>query len=195
MNHRRTILLVIVALMAPPVLLAKQNQKSEYVGEESRKIKSLSTDDISDLRNGRGWGLAKAAELNGIPGPAHLLELKDDIPLTDEQASRIRAVFEDMKSKAILQGEQLIELESRLDSAFGSGTITPDGLQVLLSRIADTHGDLRYIHLSAHLRMLPILSNDQIEKYNSLRGYSKDACAAVPFGHDPKMWREHNDCN
>ena len=35
---------------------------SKYVGEENRKIKSLSPDDVEELKKGGGWGLAKAAE-------------------------------------------------------------------------------------------------------------------------------------
>jgi hypothetical protein len=62
---------------------------SPYAGEQTRAIKSLSQDDIAELRRGGGWGLAKAAELNGVPGPAHLLELKDDIPLNEEQVAAI----------------------------------------------------------------------------------------------------------
>ena len=38
-------------------------------------IKSLSQDDQSALLAGRGMGLARPAELNGYPGPAHVLEL------------------------------------------------------------------------------------------------------------------------
>lgn len=54
---------------------------SPYAGLETRAIKSLSDADIETLRQGGGWGLALAAELNGVPGPAHLLELKDEIGL------------------------------------------------------------------------------------------------------------------
>ena len=57
--------------------------QSNYVGQEKRQIKTLSQDDIYDLQNGNGWGLAKAAELNGVPGPKHLLEMKEEIKLTD----------------------------------------------------------------------------------------------------------------
>ncbi len=52
---------------------------SKYSGQEQRIIKSLSPDDIAELRRGGGWGLAKAAELNGVPGPVHLLEMKEAI--------------------------------------------------------------------------------------------------------------------
>jgi hypothetical protein len=47
-----------------------------YAGQDARDIKSLSAEDIAELRRGGGWGFAKSAELNGMPGPAHLLELK-----------------------------------------------------------------------------------------------------------------------
>ena len=63
---------------------AAETHPSPYVGQDTRPIKSLSADDILELRRGGGWGLAKAAELNGMPGPAHLLELKDEIPLSPE---------------------------------------------------------------------------------------------------------------
>lgn len=38
-----------------------------YSGIEQRAIKSLSDEQISDLRAGRGMGFALAAELNGYP--------------------------------------------------------------------------------------------------------------------------------
>ena len=89
-----------------------------------REIKSLSRDDLSELKQGGGWGLAKAAELNGVPGPSHLLELKDEIDLSPEQITAITRVFEDMRSNAIQQGEQLIALERELELQFRQQTIT-----------------------------------------------------------------------
>ena len=42
---------------------ASSNHAMPYAGQEQREIKTLSAADIDDLRNGRGWGLAKAAEV------------------------------------------------------------------------------------------------------------------------------------
>ncbi len=50
---------------------SEHSHKSKYVGEVKREIKSLSESDIEELENGKGWGFAKAAELNGVPGPIH----------------------------------------------------------------------------------------------------------------------------
>ena len=144
---------------------------SPYSGQQHRAIKSLSENDVAELRRGGGWGLAKAAELNGLPGPVHLLELKDEIALTPKQLTDIKALFNKMRSRAIPKGEQLIALEKQLDHAFKSRRITAHRLNSLLSDIAQTRSELRFIHLSTHLQTPKILTAEQISLYNRLRGY------------------------
>ena len=124
---------------------------SKYAGQEHRTIKSLSEQDIEELKSGAGWGLAKAAELNGVPGPAHLLEMKDEIQLTSDQIRKIEALYKDMKQQAIPLGLQLIEYEAELNHHFANGTIDEKILQELVEKIAQTYKELRYVHLSAHL--------------------------------------------
>ncbi|HEY0442316.1 MAG TPA: hypothetical protein VGD36_19780, partial [Xanthobacteraceae bacterium] len=58
------VLAILLALAAPA---AAQTQQP-YAGLEARPVKALS-EQIADLRAGRGMGLALAAELNGYPGP------------------------------------------------------------------------------------------------------------------------------
>ena len=62
-----------------------------YADMRTRAIKALSDEQIADLRAGRGMALALAAELNGYPGPAHLLELAGQLDLTVEQTPTLRA--------------------------------------------------------------------------------------------------------
>jgi hypothetical protein len=64
----RTSLCCVITLLSWSTVAQCQ---SPYVGQEYREIKALSTQEISDYISGRGMGLAKAAELNGYPGPAH----------------------------------------------------------------------------------------------------------------------------
>jgi deoxycytidylate deaminase len=168
---------------------------SPYAGRETRLIKSLSPEDIAELRRGGGWGLARAAELNGLPGPAHLLEMKDEIALDAAQLAAIIRIRNQMRAAAIAEGERLISLEQALETQFRDGTVTDDSLRAALDDIAGSRRNLRYIHLSAHLETPGILSPAQIRKYNELRGYTAaDPCAAVPQGHDPAMWRKHDGC-
>jgi Spy/CpxP family protein refolding chaperone len=170
-------------------------QVSNYAGQEKQSIKSLSPEDIAELRRGGGWGLAKAAELNGVPGPAHLLELKDQIPLDEAQVSALVEIFEQMKAQAIQQGERLIALERELENHFQNRSITDAKLRASLDAIAEARKELRYIHLATHLKTPDILSPEQIEKYNALRGYANpNPCANIPEGHDADMWRKHNGC-
>lgn len=166
-----------------------------YAGQERRAIKSLSDKDIAELRRGGGWGLAKAAELNGLPGPLHLLELGDEIALTPEQTDAIEHIFRKMRAEAIDEGERLISREQALESAFRDRAMTEETLRTLLAAIEESRGELRYIHLAAHLKTPDILTEDQIDRYNTLRGYGADPCKEVPEGHDPVMWRQHNGCD
>jgi Spy/CpxP family protein refolding chaperone len=169
--------------------------QSDYIGQEKRQIKTLSNDDIYDLQNGNGWGLAKAAELNGVPGPKHLLEMQEEIKLTEEQINRIEKIYSSMKAQAIPLGKGFIEAEWALNLAFKNREINDLTLSNLLEKIASIRKQLRYIHLAAHLQSIPVLKEEQISLYNELRGYDKkDPCENIPPGHDPAMWRRHNNC-
>lgn len=177
------------------VAIASPTYESNYIGQEKRLIKSLSNDDIQQLKHGKGWGLAKAAELNGMPGPSHILQMKDKISLTKEQEKKVQALFDDMKSKAIPLGNKLIDLEKGLNDSFANKTITNELLNQQLNSIAEVRKELRYVHLVTHLVTPSILTAQQIDEYNHLRGYnSGDPCKNIPEGHDSEMWKKHNGC-
>jgi hypothetical protein len=190
-----TIPLVVIMAFGANADANKHGHTSKYAGQENRAVKSLSPDDIAELRRGGGWGLARAAELNGVPGPAHLLELKEKIPLDATQVTAITDLFNEMKAKAIHQGETLIALEQALEDHFRDRTITDNILRTSLNAISKARNELRYIHLATHLKTPEILNEHQIGRYNQLRGYgSADPCANPPKGHDVEMWRKHNGC-
>ena len=196
MKAKVTILLLILMLIPMSIFsAADHSNQSNYAGEEKREIKSLSATDIEELKTGKGWGLAKAAELNGVPGPVHLLEMKEEIDLIAEQIRAVEDIYRKMKQEAVPLGLELIELERELNNHFANRTITDELLRQILQRIAQVHRQLRYVHLSAHLNTPDILKSEQIALYNKLRGYSSDdPCENIPKGHDPKMWKKHHNC-
>lgn len=159
---------------------------SRYAGLERREIKTLSDDDIHQLQNGEGWGLALAAELNGLPGPLHLLEMaeQDAIHFSDQQLDQIRSLRAEMKTHAIPLGERLIEQERDLNLRFATGDITEQELQQLLSQIGETTAQLRYAHLVTHLKTVEVLTPHQIAHYNSVRGYL-NGDSGGEHGHQP----------
>lgn len=138
--------------------------------------------------------MALPAELNGMPGPAHLLELKSEIPLSPEQAAAIDVIFQRMKADAITAGKKLILAEQALEEAFRGALLDQGTLKKLIDDAEAARAELRYIHLSSHLETPPLLTSEQISRYKVLRGYQNDPCASVPEGHDPAMWKLHNGC-
>ena len=142
-----------------------------YGGEQSREIKSLSMQEMQALLAGRGMGFAKAAELNGYPGPAHVLELDVALALDATQRRRTQTLFEAMEQDAILLGKALVEAERRLDHLFASGAITPQSLASVLAETGDLQARLRGVHLQAHIEQARILTHEQVARYAQLRGY------------------------
>ncbi len=120
-------------------------------------------------------GLALAAELNGYPGPAHVLELGGSIGLRDDQRQRVAALHAAMKDETVIIGERLIAQETALDRQFADKTVTADSLRTLTADIGATQGALRAAHLKYHLATLDILSAEQVKQYATLRGYDGGA--------------------
>ena len=148
------------------------HSQSPYTGEEKRDVKALSGDDIKNYLEGNGMGFAKAAELNGVPGPKHILENESKLDLSSEQREAIQNAFERMKEQAVDLGRQIVENEKELESFFRQTEITSDAVRAQTRKIAELQGNLRAAHLEAHLEMKKILSPQQVEKYNRLRGYT-----------------------
>ncbi|MEL6573942.1 MAG: hypothetical protein AAFQ64_20025 [Pseudomonadota bacterium] len=165
-----------------------------YKGFETRAITSLPEQDIDALREGSGWRLALPAELNGFPGPAHVLELAEELGLSARQEESISSIFEAMRLEAIAKGKVLIDAEHSLDEGFRSDSMDADRLLRLIQYAEAARADLRYVHLSRHLMTLEVLDAEQVSAYAVLRGYSSEPCASAPDGHDATMWRRHNGC-
>jgi Spy/CpxP family protein refolding chaperone len=146
---------------------------SPYAGQQTRSIKALSDEDIAALRKGEGMGLAKAAELNGYPGPAHVRTLGKQLRLSDDQLARITAIFDRMSAAAKSLGAEMIEREQTLDQLFVKGEITPERLASETTAIGELNGRLRAVHLAAHLETRALLGPQQLALYQQLRGYGE----------------------
>ncbi len=144
-----------------------------YAGYDERSIKALDNQRVDDLLEGRGAGYALSAELNRYPGPRHVLDLAEDLALTEEQEETVQAIFAEMEAEVRPMGRELVDLEERLERSFQDETIDEDQLARLTDEIAAVEGDLREAHLRAHLETKDILSPEQVEEYDRLRGYSE----------------------
>lgn len=145
--------------------------QTPYAGMQTRSIEALSEQQVADLGAGRGMGLALAAELNGYPGPSHVLELADKLELSADQRVSIKGLFDSMKAEALPLGSKLIEQEADLDKQFASRTVTRESLKTSTAAVAVTQGELRETHLKYHLSTVAVLSPGQMQRYAELRGY------------------------
>ncbi|HYB43850.1 MAG TPA: hypothetical protein VEL75_18870 [Candidatus Methylomirabilis sp.] len=164
---------------------AQHELGSPYRQQSDRGLRGLDDQEIADLRTGTGMGLARAAELNSYPGPRHVLDAiaSGSLTVSPEQLARVRLVYEAMEHDARRVGAEILEEEARLEAAFRSAVITDPDLHARVARIATLRGDLRAIHLAAHLATRRILSDAQTARYNELRGYAPDTSGHR--GHQP----------
>jgi Spy/CpxP family protein refolding chaperone len=188
---------VVAALLASPALAQGQDSPfrrnepvvtvtpSPYVGFDTRDVKTLGPERIEGLRRGAGLGYALAAELNGLPGPMHVLELAGQLELTPDQKQRTQALFEQMRRDAVAAGEQLIQAEAHMDRMFAMGHATAERIAAQTQVAAAQEARLRAVHLTAHLAMRDILTEGQVESYRRLRGYGTGPGAP---GHHPHRY-------
>ena len=144
---------------------------SPYAGEQRRAIKALSAKEVDDLTAGRGMGLAKPAELNGYPGPRHALDMAAQMHLAVSQRETLRASMTRMTTRAKAIGAEILAAERELNLAFADRSIDAAKLAESTARIGSKQGELRTVHLQAHLETAAELSSAQIKRYDELRGY------------------------
>lgn len=134
-------------------------------------IRSLTPDEIAQIERGEGAGFALPAELNGVPGPRHILDLAAELELSPEQHAQVDAIAGEMRAAVIPAGERYLAALHVLEAAFRSGTMTEMELAEQVAEVAQREGELATAHLWAHLRTAQVLTPEQIAAYNQLRGY------------------------
>ena len=169
MKRSRTGLFMLMSLVAAPAL---GTQHQPYAHEQSRGIRALSAEDIEQYRSGAGMGYAKAAELNHFPGPMHVLELADRLGLSAEQRAATKRLMDAHKAEARAIGAKLVESERALDALFRRGKLSEAELAQAVRSAAALQGDYRLSHLETHRRLRAVLSDEQVARYDQLRGYA-----------------------
>jgi hypothetical protein len=175
--------LAAIGVMLPAVAIPQHHQApahqspahgSPYREQHATGLRGLSAKEIDDLRAGRGMGLARAAELNGYPGPRHVLDAARDgaLTLSPDQRQAIEGVFAGMEREAKRVGLQVLAEEQALEAAFGRGGVSESELTDRVRRVAAVQAELREVHLRAHLATRAVLTDDQVRRYSELRGYA-----------------------
>jgi hypothetical protein len=174
---------IAIVLAASIAALAQHSHKQPaasaqpYAGQDKRAVAMLTEEEVAGFLAGRGMGLAKSGEVNGFPGPMHVLELGEQLQLSQVQRAAVNAAFDTMKAKAVALGQRYVDAEMAVDQAFKANAAAP----VIEARVAAANqllGEIRMAHLAAHIAITPVLSEAQRSKYAELRGYTGGS-------HDP----------
>ena len=145
---------------------------SAYADIAVRPIKALSDDQIGDLKAGRGMGLSLPAELNGYPGPRHVMELADQLDLNAAQRQTTSQLINAMSAEAVALGTEIIGQEVLLEKLFADRNASADQTRAVVDRIGTAQASLRFVHLKYLLAMRTAMTAEQIEKYAGLRSYT-----------------------
>lgn len=175
-------IMALLALVAVPV--AAVAVERPYEGLEAREIKALSPEEIAALEAGQGFSQALSAELNGFPGPRHVIDLAAELDLAPEQRAAVETLFTEMRAEAIAAGRAVLAGEAELEAAFRGGALSEDDLAAIAEEIGRQRGVLRGIHLKYHLRTKALLSPHQVALYAAARGYG--AGHGGHGGHQPE---------
>jgi Spy/CpxP family protein refolding chaperone len=143
------------------------------------ELKALSAEEVRQYLSGAGMGYAKSAELNRFPGPMHVLELADQLKLSASQRAATKGLMDAHKAEARAIGAELVESERELEALFRSGRVDESALARAVRTAAALQGEYRLAHLETHRRMRALLTDEQIARYDELRGYS----SARPHKH------------
>lgn len=170
--------LIIACVALCAATLAQAQHAQPYAGQQSRAIKALSDAEVKQYLEGAGLGYALAAELNRYPGPMHVLELADKLQLTADQRARTAELMQHHKFEARALGRKLVDAEQALDELFRSARADQATLAAQVRAVALAQGEYRLSHLETHRRMRALLTEEQVSRYDALRGYAAGTAQA-----------------
>ena len=124
--------------------------------------------DKSSMEMGEGAGRDSYVELNGYPEPEHVLELGEQLKLSEIQRKDIQSIFDAMEENARSKGEEIITREKELERMFHSSAATEAQVKDLTTKIGVLRGELRAVHFIAHIQARGVLTDAQLKNYLTL---------------------------
>src|SRR5439155_635102 len=118
---------------------------------------------------GHQVALAFAADQNGYPGPMHVLELRDRLKLTADQATKMQELMHAMFAESRPQGARLLEAEAKLRRLFADRTADEAAVRGAVGEVERARSEVRLVHLLTHLKTRDLLTEDQRRVYHEAR--------------------------
>jgi Spy/CpxP family protein refolding chaperone len=144
-----------------------QHDHGHAGGHQAAEACSAEFDKV--VGEGRGFGMAFAADQNGYPGPMHVLELKDRLKLTPDQETKAQALMHAMFAESKPKGARLLEAEAKLRRLFADHAADDTAVRAAVGEVERARREVRLVHLLAHLKTRDLLTEDQRRIYHEAR--------------------------
>jgi Spy/CpxP family protein refolding chaperone len=166
-------LLALATMLAGASLAHSQHQAHGHApgaaSDGQRRAQACADEFEAVVRDGRGFGMAFAADQHGYPGPLHVLELKDHLRLDAAQESRVRVLLQAMFDEARPKGARLLDAEERLRRLFSAAAPDASAVRAAVAEVEQARTELRLVHLLAHLETRALLTEAQRRAYHEAR--------------------------
>ena len=174
MSRRRAMRILMTTIVATAGLLATassvswgQHGHGHEGGHQAAEACSAEFDKV--VGEGRGFGLAFAADQNGYPGPLHVLELKDRLKLTADQEAKAQALLHAMFVESKPKSARLLEAEAKLRRLFADRAADAAAVRAGVAEVERARSEVRLVHLLTHLKTRELLTEDQRRIYHEAR--------------------------
>jgi Spy/CpxP family protein refolding chaperone len=162
------LILAVVPASAPAQHAAHQHAGGAP-SEGHRRAQACLDEFDAVVQEGRGFGMAFAADQQGYPGPMHVLELKERLGLSAEQETRVRGVMEAMFAESRPKSARLLDAEARLRALFARGGADEAAVRAAVADVERARAEVRVVHLLAHLKTHALLTEEQRQVYHQAR--------------------------
>ena len=160
---RHVMLGVVVGIAITAAAAAASAAEGHQIGQ------ACATEFEKVVGEGRGFGLAFAADQNGYPGPMHVLELRDRLKLTADQEAKARDLMHAMFAESRPKSVRLLEAEAKLRRLFAERAADEAAVRAAVAEVERARSEVRLVHLLAHLKTRDLLSEDQRRLYHETR--------------------------
>ena len=174
MSRRRSTRILMTTIVATAGLLGAASSASwgqhghgHEGGHQAAEACSAEFDKV--VGEGRGFGLAFAADQNGYPGPLHVLELKDRLKLTADQEAKAQALLHAMFVESKPKSARLLEAEAKLRRLFADRAADDAAVRAAVAEVERARSEVRLVHLLMHLKTRELLTEDQRRIYHEAR--------------------------
>jgi len=158
-----------IAVTAAAAAASAQHGHGGAGAEGHQMAQACATEFEKVVGEGRGFGLAFAADQNGYPGPMHVLELRDRLKLTADQEAKARDLMHAMFAESRPKSVRLLEAEAKLRRLFAERAADEAAVRATVAEVERARSEVRLVHLLAHLKTRDLLSEDQRRLYREAR--------------------------